>query len=138
MKMSDLSAKPAAQAEASFKRQKFWHVQISAIFEGHLFSCDMKVEAVSAWEAYHICIRQAAEEIAASGENLEKATTDLSEIKAKLHDGAVFKRIVLVTNPAMMCAGGSGMRVAAAQDNGKKEMLAKIEVKESKRNKNYG
>lgn len=136
--MSNLSTKPAMQAATSFKRQKFWHVQISAIFEGDLFSCDMKVEAVSAWEAYHICIRQAAEEIAASEENLEKATTDFCAAKAKIHNGVVFKRIVLVTNPAMMCAGGSGMRVAAAQDNGKKEILAKVEVKESERNKNYG
>lgn len=122
----------------SFKRQKFWHVQISTMFEGDLLSCDMKVEAVSAGEAYHNAILQAADELANSEETLEKATSRFFEVKAKLHNNVVFKRIVLVTNPAMMCAGGSGMRVSASEDKGKKEQLAWVESKESTKVKNYG
>lgn len=137
--MSDLSTKPTMQAETSFKRQKFWHVQISAIFEGDLLSCDMKVEALSVVEACDFCLRSVALELAAiMQEESQELSADYLTIKKQIQSGIVFKRIVLVTNPAMMCAGGSGMRVAAAQDNGKKEMLAKIEVKESERNKNYG
>ena len=131
----------------SFKRQKFWHVQISAMLEGELLSCDMKVEALSAIDACRFCIRNVAAEIALSefsesdadaeyiSTYLEAATDrNIEKIKA----GIVFKRVVLVTNPAMMCAGGSGMRVAARDDQGKQEQKAKIEVKESERNKNYG
>lgn len=123
----------------SFKRQKFWHVQISAMFEGDLLSCDMKVEALSVVEACDFCLQSVALELAAiMQEESQELSADYLTIKKQIQSGIVFKRIVLVTNPAMMCAGGSGMRVSAAQDNGKKEMLAKIEVKESERNKNYG
>jgi len=122
----------------SFKRQKFWHVQISAMFEGDLLSCDMKVEAENAGAAYHNTIHQAADELANSEETLENATSRFFEVKAKLHNNVVFKRIVLVTNPAMMCAGGSGMRVSASEDKGKKKQLARVEPAESTKVKNYG
>ena len=125
--------------ESNFKRQKFWHVQISVMFEGDLLSCDMKVEALSVVEACDFCLQSVALELAAiMQEESQELSADYLTIKKQIQSGIVFKRIVLVTNPAMMCAGGSGMRVSAAQDNGKKEMLAKIEVKESERNKNYG
>ena len=133
----------------SFKRQKFWHVQLSAMLDGELLSCDMKVEALSAADACGLCINNVAVDIAFS--ELEQTTNlrdDPSialcledravETAIKIKAGIVFKRIVLVTNPAMMCAGGSGMRVAARDDQGKQEQKAKIEVKESERNKNYG
>ena len=131
----------------SFKRQKFWHVQISAMLEGELLSCDMKVGALSVTEACRFCIRNVAADIAmtefsesdADAEHIStylEAATD--RIREKIKAGIVFKRVVLVTNPAMMCAGGSGMRVAARDDQGKQEQKAKIEVKESERNRNYG
>ena len=131
----------------SFKRQKFWHVQISVILEGELLSCDMKVEALSVAEACRFCIRNVAADIALtefseSDEDAEYISTYLEAATdrnvEKLKAGIVFKRIVLVTNPAMMCAGGSGMRVSAKDDQGKQEQKVKIEVKESERNKNYG
>ena len=131
----------------SFKRQKFWHVQISAMFEGDLLSCDMKVEALSANHAVNFCVNEVTKEIALSefsedtkGEDIISVylSAAMDKISLQIHSGIIFKRIVLVTNPAMMCAGGSGMRISASEDKGKKEQLAWIESKESGRNKNYG